>query len=210
MRRTSAWPQQSFISPIALETSRSQLDSARALHAAAVASLDTTRVGLREAALVAPIGGIVAKRHVVPGEKVSVEQTLLTIVDLRRLGAGRPGGHARGVAPATRHAGAGARRRHAGAGDRAAGAHRAGGRGRHALDRRDDRPRQPEGDAARRPVRAGARGAGRRRAPPHGAAGGRGQHLGPGARVGDRRRRAAAPRHHHRPARRRAAAAWRC
>ena len=77
--------QQSFISAIALETSRSQLDSARALHAAAVASLDTTRVGLREAALVAPIGGIVARRHVVPGEKVSVEQTLLTIVDLRRL-----------------------------------------------------------------------------------------------------------------------------
>jgi membrane fusion protein (multidrug efflux system) len=77
--------QQSFISAIALETSRSQLDSARAMHAAAVAALDTTRVGLREAALVAPIGGIVAKRHVVPGEKVSVEQTLLTIVDLRRL-----------------------------------------------------------------------------------------------------------------------------
>jgi membrane fusion protein, multidrug efflux system len=77
--------QQSFISPIALETSRSQLDSARAMYAAAVAALDTTRVGLREAALVAPIGGIVAKRHVVPGEKVSVEQTLLTIVDLSRL-----------------------------------------------------------------------------------------------------------------------------
>jgi RND family efflux transporter MFP subunit len=77
--------QQSFISPIALETSRSQLDSARAMYAAAVAQLDATRVSLREAALVAPISGIVAKRHVVPGEKVSVEQTLLTIVDLSRL-----------------------------------------------------------------------------------------------------------------------------
>jgi membrane fusion protein, multidrug efflux system len=77
--------QQSFISPIALEASRSQLDSARAMYAAAVAALDTTRVGLREAALTAPIGGIVAKRHVVPGEKVSVEQTLLTLVDLSRL-----------------------------------------------------------------------------------------------------------------------------
>lgn len=77
--------QQSFISSIALETSRSQLDSARAMYAAAMAALDTTRVGLREAALVAPIGGIVAKRHVVPGEKVSIEQTLLTIVDLSRL-----------------------------------------------------------------------------------------------------------------------------
>ncbi|HVO06919.1 MAG TPA: efflux RND transporter periplasmic adaptor subunit [Burkholderiaceae bacterium] len=76
---------QSFISPIALETSRSQLDSARAMYEAAVAALDATRVSLRQAALVAPIGGIVAKRHVVPGEKVSVEQTLLTIVDLSHL-----------------------------------------------------------------------------------------------------------------------------
>ncbi|HSB99777.1 MAG TPA: efflux RND transporter periplasmic adaptor subunit, partial [Burkholderiaceae bacterium] len=50
-----------------------------------VAALDTTKVSLRQAALVAPIGGIVAKRHVVPGEKVSVEQTLLTIVDLSHL-----------------------------------------------------------------------------------------------------------------------------
>jgi membrane fusion protein, multidrug efflux system len=76
---------QSFISPIALETSRSQVDSARALYEAAVAMLDVSKVSLREAALVAPIGGIVAKRHVVPGEKVTVEQTLLTIVDLSRL-----------------------------------------------------------------------------------------------------------------------------
>jgi RND family efflux transporter MFP subunit len=76
---------QSFISPIALETSRSQVDSARALYEAAVAMLDVSKVSLREAALVAPIGGIVAKRHIVPGEKVTVEQTLLTIVDLSRL-----------------------------------------------------------------------------------------------------------------------------
>ena len=102
---------------------------------------------LREAALVAPIGGIVARRHVVPGEKVSVEQTLLTIVDLATPGARRPGRHARGGAPATRHAGAGARRGHGRAGDRAACAHRAGGRAGHALDRRDDRARQPERDA---------------------------------------------------------------
>jgi membrane fusion protein, multidrug efflux system len=85
---------QSFISPIALETSRSQLDSARAMHEAARASLGTTRVGLREAALVAPISGIVAKRHVVPGEKVSLEQPLLTLVDLARLElAGSVGTH---------------------------------------------------------------------------------------------------------------------
>ena len=76
---------QSFISPIALETSRSQVDSARAMVEAAVAMLDVSKVSLREAALVAPISGIVAKRHVVAGEKVAIEQTLLTIVDLSRL-----------------------------------------------------------------------------------------------------------------------------
>ena len=76
---------QHFISPIALENSRAALGAARANLDAAQASLETARVGLREAALLAPISGIVAKRHVVPGEKVSVEQPLLTIVDLSRL-----------------------------------------------------------------------------------------------------------------------------
>lgn len=85
---------QSFISANALETSRSQLDSARAMHEAAMAALDATRVGLREAALMAPIDGIVAKRHVVPGEKVTLEQPLLTLVDLARLElAGSVGTH---------------------------------------------------------------------------------------------------------------------
>lgn len=86
--------QQSFISPIALENSRAALDTARANLNAAQASLDTTRVGLRDAQLVAPIAGIVAKRHVLPGEKVSLEQQVVTIVDLGRLElAGSVGTH---------------------------------------------------------------------------------------------------------------------
>ncbi|WP_201496080.1 efflux RND transporter periplasmic adaptor subunit [Rubrivivax sp. A210] len=85
---------QQFISPIALENSRAALDTARANLAAAQASLETARVGLREAALVSPIAGIVARRHVLPGEKVSPEQQLLTIVDLVRLElAGSVGTH---------------------------------------------------------------------------------------------------------------------
>ncbi|HJV62977.1 MAG TPA: efflux RND transporter periplasmic adaptor subunit, partial [Albitalea sp.] len=85
---------QHFISPIALESSRSALETARAQMLAAQAQLDTTRVGLRDAALVAPISGIVAKRHVVPGEKLSPEQQVLTIVDLGRLElAGSVGTH---------------------------------------------------------------------------------------------------------------------
>ncbi len=85
---------QKFISPNALETSASALATARAQQGAAQASLDTTRVGLRDATLLAPIAGIVAKRHALPGEKVSAEQQVLTIVDLARLElAGTVGTH---------------------------------------------------------------------------------------------------------------------
>ncbi len=85
---------QQFISGNALDGSRAALDTARANLAAAQASLDTTKVGLRDGSLVAPIAGIVAKRHVLPGEKVSPEQPVLTIVDLARLElAGMVGTH---------------------------------------------------------------------------------------------------------------------
>ena len=77
--------QQQFISSIGLENSRSALETARANLNAAQAALDTMRVGLRDATLLAPISGIVAKRYALPGEKVSIEQQLLTIVDLARL-----------------------------------------------------------------------------------------------------------------------------
>lgn len=85
---------QQFISPNALDGSRAALDTARAQARAAQAQLDAARVGLREAALVAPIGGLVHKRHVVPGEKLAVEQQVLTIVDLGKLElAGSVGTH---------------------------------------------------------------------------------------------------------------------
>ncbi|MEO5735547.1 MAG: efflux RND transporter periplasmic adaptor subunit [Rubrivivax sp.] len=85
---------QQFISPIALQNSQSALDTARANLAAAQAALDTTRVAVRDATLVAPIAGIVAKRHVLPGEKLSPEQQVLTIVDIRQLElAGTVGTH---------------------------------------------------------------------------------------------------------------------
>jgi multidrug efflux pump subunit AcrA (membrane-fusion protein) len=85
---------QKFISPNALESSAAALATARAQLNAAQASLDTTRVGLRDATLVAPISGIVSKRHAVPGEKLSVEQQVLSIVDLAKLElAGSVGTH---------------------------------------------------------------------------------------------------------------------
>jgi membrane fusion protein (multidrug efflux system) len=76
---------QQFISANALEASRSALDTALAQSRAAEAQLNTVGVTRRDAALVAPIAGLVAKRHAVAGEKLSAEQPVVTIVDLRRL-----------------------------------------------------------------------------------------------------------------------------
>ncbi|RQP24665.1 efflux RND transporter periplasmic adaptor subunit [Piscinibacter terrae] len=85
---------QNFISTTALQSSQAKLDAARAQLKSAQAQLATTKLGVREAALVSPIAGIVGKRHVVPGEKVSAEQQLLTVVDLSTLElAGTVGTH---------------------------------------------------------------------------------------------------------------------
>ena len=74
-----------FISPIALENSKSALESAKAGVAAAQAALDSARIALRDASLLAPISGIVSKKYVVSGEKVTAEQQVVTIVDLHLL-----------------------------------------------------------------------------------------------------------------------------
>jgi membrane fusion protein (multidrug efflux system) len=85
---------QNFISSTALQTSQARLDAARAQLKSAEAQLSVSRIGVREAALAAPISGIVGKRHVVPGEKVSAEQQIVTIVDLGSLElAGSVGTH---------------------------------------------------------------------------------------------------------------------
>jgi membrane fusion protein (multidrug efflux system) len=76
---------QKFISANALESSRATLDSTRAQLKSAQAQLGTAALGIREAALVAPIGGVIGRRNVVPGEKVSAEQELMTVVDLKEL-----------------------------------------------------------------------------------------------------------------------------
>lgn len=85
---------QKFIAETALEASRSALDAARAQLQSAQAQLDTARLGLRETALVAPIRGLVSKRQALPGEKLSIEQPVVTVVDLARLElAGSVGTH---------------------------------------------------------------------------------------------------------------------
>jgi len=76
---------QKFISTNALESSRATLEAARAQLKSAQAQWATSSLSIRDAALVAPISGVVGKRSVVPGEKVSAEQELMTVVDLREL-----------------------------------------------------------------------------------------------------------------------------
>jgi RND family efflux transporter MFP subunit len=76
---------QNFISATALQTSQARLDAARAALKSAEAQLASSRLGIREATLAVPISGIVGKRHVVPGEKVSSEQQIVTVVDLSTL-----------------------------------------------------------------------------------------------------------------------------
>lgn len=75
----------SFIAPTALDNSRASMESARAQFNAAKAQLDTSQVTLRQAALIAPISGVVSKRHALPGEKLANEQQILSIVDLSKL-----------------------------------------------------------------------------------------------------------------------------
>jgi membrane fusion protein, multidrug efflux system len=85
---------QSFISSFALDNSRAAVETARAALNASQASLDAVQTGLRDGNIVSPIAGIVAKRHVLPGEKLSPEQQVFTIVDIARLElAGTVGTH---------------------------------------------------------------------------------------------------------------------
>ncbi|MEO7852183.1 MAG: efflux RND transporter periplasmic adaptor subunit, partial [Rubrivivax sp.] len=86
--------EQQFISGTALQNSQAALLTAQAQLSAAKASLATVGAAQRENTLVAPISGIVAKRYALPGEKLSMEQQVLSIVNLERLElAGQVGTH---------------------------------------------------------------------------------------------------------------------
>jgi membrane fusion protein, multidrug efflux system len=76
---------QQFISGTALEASKATLEAARAQLKSTQAQLATSKLGMREAALTAPISGIVGKRSVLPSEKVAAEQEIVTVVDLSTL-----------------------------------------------------------------------------------------------------------------------------
>ncbi|MDE2359831.1 MAG: efflux RND transporter periplasmic adaptor subunit, partial [Betaproteobacteria bacterium] len=74
-----------FISQSAFDNAESSFDVARGNVKSAEAQVQVARNALRDADVVAPISGMVARRQVQPGEKVAVEGALLTIVDLSDL-----------------------------------------------------------------------------------------------------------------------------
>jgi membrane fusion protein, multidrug efflux system len=74
-----------FISPLALDNSRAQVDSARAALSAAQMQKTGVTLTLKETALIAPISGVVSKRNALPLEKLSVEQAIVTIVQTQTL-----------------------------------------------------------------------------------------------------------------------------
>ncbi len=76
---------QSFISQNAYDSSESSYNVSLGSVKSAEAQLTIARNALRDAVVIAPLTGTVAKRHVQPGEKVAFDSPLITLVDLRDL-----------------------------------------------------------------------------------------------------------------------------
>jgi membrane fusion protein, multidrug efflux system len=76
---------QNFISQTAYDAAESNLSVTQGTLKSNAAQVQLARNALRDAVVTAPLSGIVAKRHVQPGEKVSFDAPLVTIVDLTQM-----------------------------------------------------------------------------------------------------------------------------
>ena len=76
---------QNFISQNAFDSSESSLNVTKGSVMSAEAQVRLAQNALRDAVITAPLSGIVAKRHVQPGEKVAFDTPLVTVVDLREI-----------------------------------------------------------------------------------------------------------------------------
>ena len=74
-----------FISKNAFDNAASQFDIAKANVDTAKGGLDVSRKALGDTVIKAPISGLVSSRSVQPGEKVSMDNNLLQIVDLKQM-----------------------------------------------------------------------------------------------------------------------------
>ncbi|HEY0490112.1 MAG TPA: efflux RND transporter periplasmic adaptor subunit [Telluria sp.] len=76
---------QSFISQNSYDATSNAVALARASVKAAQAQLDLARNALNDTVIVAPMSGVISKRHVQAGEKVAPDMPVFSIVDLREL-----------------------------------------------------------------------------------------------------------------------------
>ena len=76
---------QNFISQNAFDNSESSYAVSQGTVKSAEAQVQLARNALRDAIATSPLTGVVAKRHVQPGEKVAFDSPLVTVVDLRDL-----------------------------------------------------------------------------------------------------------------------------
>ena len=74
-----------FISQNAFDSAESSYSVAQGNVKSMEAQVQLARNALKDAVATAPLAGIVAKRHVQPGEKVAIEAPLVTVVDLKDL-----------------------------------------------------------------------------------------------------------------------------
>jgi RND family efflux transporter MFP subunit len=81
----SALLKQNFISQNAFDTFESTYNVAQGNVKSAEAQVQLARNALKDAIATSPLNGIVAKRHVNPGEKVAFDSPLVTVVDLKDL-----------------------------------------------------------------------------------------------------------------------------
>jgi RND family efflux transporter MFP subunit len=76
---------QNFISQNASDNAESSLEVAKGNLQASEAQLRVAQNAVRDAIATAPLSGVVAKRHVQPGEKVAFDSPLVTVVDLKEM-----------------------------------------------------------------------------------------------------------------------------
>lgn len=76
---------QKYISQTAYDTTQNSVELARANVKSAAALVDIARIALADTVIRAPISGIVSKRHVQAGEKLSPDMPVYTIVNLAQM-----------------------------------------------------------------------------------------------------------------------------
>ncbi len=76
---------QKFISQNAFDTTQNSVELAQANVKSAASQLEIARLAMADTVIHAPIDGIVSKRYVQPGEKVSPDMPLFSIVNLAQL-----------------------------------------------------------------------------------------------------------------------------